>query len=61
VDSGHFNVTDEVRPFLGPSEKAHQTICPITPKQLGYQQLEISTITGNTYTFRENDEIIIDE
>lgn len=60
IDKGHFNVTDKVRPYLGPSENTHRIVYPLTPKRIGYDFLEISTIQGKTYRFNGDDEIIID-
>lgn len=59
TDEGHFDVTNRVLPFLGPSENAHKLIYPITPNNLGYERLEFITIKGDSICFNKDEEINI--
>ena len=43
-DQGN-EVTDDIRPFLGPGEKFYTTVA-VTPEMLGYGGLEIQLLDG---------------
>lgn len=56
TDKSGKNVTNNVRPFLGPSEKFHGS--HLSPKTLGYEKLIFKNINAENRTF-EGDQIII--
>ncbi len=52
VDDEGNDVTEEVRPFLGPNENGHLLHVPVTPILMGYPSLTLHTLKGETRTFR---------
>lgn len=51
------DITEEVRPYLGPLEDFHGHI--FTPSRLGCQQLTINLYNGETLEFQADDPIVI--
>lgn len=57
VDKGGFDITPQIRSYLGPNEDGHCIHIPITPNLLGHQSVEVYTLDGDHFIFEENDEI----
>ncbi len=59
TDENDKDVTDAVRVFLGPNEDFHQHLHPITPKELGFQQLTVHDRSGLIFIFGPDDTIVL--
>ncbi len=54
IKSGDKDVTSEIAPFFGPNNDMFRSSTVITPKMLGYNELNIKTMTRENI-YSEND------
>jgi phage anti-repressor protein len=57
IDENNEDVTDEIEPYIGPSEDFHKTY--VTPLTFKHKKLIFNTSSGNSLIFKEDQQIIL--